>query len=333
MKAILFDQFGEPGKVLRLGDKPIPTPGRNEVRVRMLASPINPSDLMTVRGVYGRLPDLPATPGFEGVGVVDALGPGMMPWLRGLRVGRRVAVLNSGGGNWQEHVVVPFRQAVPVPDDVAEEQVASFFVNPATVLAMVGKVLNVQRGDWLAQSAGGSSLARMVIRLGKSRGFRTINLVRRDSWIPELKKLGADHVLVEGKDNIPERIREITGGGVLHALDCVGGETALNLVRSLGKKGKLLLYGTLSDEPIRLEPRLLMGPQASVEGFWLSEWVKDQGIFTMLGLFREILREMRAGVFHTPVAATYPLEQISEAVTHAAQPGRDGKILLRIGSK
>src|SRR5262249_39016411 len=106
MKAIVFDRFGPPGEVLYVKDVPAPEPGPGQVRGRMPASRVTPSDRLVVRGQCGRLPDLPATPGFEGVGVVDAAGPGLLKLLRGLKPGRRVAVLNPRGGNWQEQVVV-----------------------------------------------------------------------------------------------------------------------------------------------------------------------------------------------------------------------------------
>src|SRR5262249_39210152 len=138
MKAIVFDRFGEPAEVLQVRDVPVPEPGRKQVRVRMRACPINPSDLLMVRGTYGWLPQLPATPGFEGVGVVEAYGSGL---LGRLRLGKRVAVLNSQTGNWQEHVIVPARQVVPVPSSLPDEQAATFFVNPASALVMTRNVL------------------------------------------------------------------------------------------------------------------------------------------------------------------------------------------------
>src|SRR3954470_7509020 len=99
MKAVVFEKFGEPAAELRVGDVPMPEPGPGEVRVRMIATPVNPSDLLVVRGRYGVLPTLPATPGFEGVGVVDKAGPGL---LGRLVVGKRVTVINDRGGNWAE---------------------------------------------------------------------------------------------------------------------------------------------------------------------------------------------------------------------------------------
>src|SRR5437660_118043 len=140
MKAVVFEQFGDPAEVLHVREMAVPEPGPGQVRVRMIASPINPSDLLIVRGQYGRRPALPATPGFEGVGVVEAAGPGL---LGRLRMGHRVAVINGVTGNWQEQAVVPARQVVPVPAAVTDEQAATFFVNPASALVMVRKVLKV----------------------------------------------------------------------------------------------------------------------------------------------------------------------------------------------
>lgn len=332
MKAIVFDRFGDPRDVLQVRDVPAPPdPGPGDVRVRMRMSPINPSDLMTVRGVYGRLPALPATPGFEGVGVIDAVGSGWLSALRGIKPGRRVAVLNGKGGNWAEFVNLSARHVVPVPDDLPDDQVAAYFVNPATAIVMTQRVLQVSRGNWLLQTGAGSALGRMVIRLGKHFGFRTINIVRRKELAPELKAIGADEVLSTADDNIPARIAEITGGALVpYALDCIGGPGVVDVVQCLAPQGRLLVYGTLSGELIPLDPRLLMGGQRAIEGFWLSEWVKQQGIFRMLSLFRQITSLLRTGVLTTPVAATYSLDQLPQAIEHVEKSARGGKILLKV---
>jgi NADPH:quinone reductase-like Zn-dependent oxidoreductase len=332
MKAIVFDRFGPPAEVLHVLDVPEPEPGPGQVRVRMRASPINPSDLLVVRGQYGRLPKLPASPGFEGVGVIDAAGPGLLRLLRGLKPGRRVAVLNGRGGNWAESVVIPARQAVPVPDDIPDEQAAGFFVNPATALLMTRWVLRVPAGAWLLQTAAGSALGRMVLRLGRRDGFRTINVVRRRAQAEELRRAGGDAVIATDEEDLERRVREITeGAGAPFALDAVGGATAGAVARSLAAEGRMLLYGTLSGEPIPLDPRALIVGQKRVEGFWLSEWTARQGVLTMLKLFRQITRLLRAGVLTSEVGATFPLEEIRAAVERAETPGRQGKVLLRMG--
>jgi NADPH:quinone reductase len=328
-KAVVFDEFGKPTEVLRVREIATPSPSAGQVRVRMIASPINPSDLLVVRGEYGRLPKLPATPGFEGVGVVEAAGPGL---LGKLRLGKRVAVLNSGGGNWCEQVIVPARQVVPVLSSVTDEQAAAFFVNPASALLMTRYILRVPEGEWLLQTAAGSALGRMVIRLGRQYGFRTINVVRRRDQAEDLLRAGADATICFGEESLEERVKEFTGGnGARFAIDAVGGATATAVVRSLALSGRLLLYGTLSGEPMTVDPRTLMVADARVEGFWLSNWVRQQSVLTMLGLFRRINRLLAANVLTSETAASFPLDEVGAAVKQAEMPGRSGKVLLRMG--
>jgi NADPH:quinone reductase-like Zn-dependent oxidoreductase len=332
MKAVVFDRFGAPEEVLQVRDSPVLEPGPGQVRVRMLASPVNPSDLLVIRGQYGRLPALPATPGFEGVGRVEAAGPGLLRWLRGLRPGRRVAVLNSSGGNWQEQVIVPARQLIPLPEDIPDEQAAVFFVNPASAVVMTCHVLKVPAGESLLQTAAGSALGRMVIRLGKHYGFKTINVVRRREQVEELHQLGADAVICSADESIPDRVRELTQGtGVRFAIDAVGGATGSAVVQALGYGGRLLVYGTLSGEPLSVDSRDLMVGQKTVQGFWLSEGMRKQRILAILGLLRSIKNLMREGIVTTEIGATFSLDEIRQAVTQAAQPGRKGKVLLKIG--
>jgi NADPH:quinone reductase-like Zn-dependent oxidoreductase len=329
VKRVVFDRFGPPAEVLRIEDDvPAPQPKRGEVLVRMLASPVNPSDLMYIAGKYGLKPTLPATPGFEGVGVVEATGGGLLGWWR---KGNRVAVINDRIGNWAEYTVTKARQVVPVPDEMSDEQAATFFVNPATAIAMTQHVLKITRGAWLLQSAAGGELGKMVIRLGYKLAFRTINVVRRREQVDELKKLGADHVIVESDGPIPEQVRKLVPDGVRYAIDPVGGETGSQVIASLSHSGRCLLYGSLSDEPVSVHPRYFIGNNIRVEGFWLGEWAKKQRILTMLGLFRRVRALMREGVLQTQFAATYPMEDVRKAAEHAALPGKGGKVLLRIG--
>src|SRR5207248_45409 len=128
-----------------------------------------------------------------------------------------------------------------------------------------------------------SALGRMIVKLGRHRRFRTINLVRSPESAEPLRRLGADAVIVTTTEPVAARIAELTGGrGVGHALDCVGGEMGRLAVEALGPGGRMLCYGTLSGEPIALEPRALMTGQKTIAGFWLSEWVKTQGPLAML---------------------------------------------------
>ncbi len=326
MKAIVFERFGEPAEVLQVRDVPKPEPGLGEVLVRMIATPINPSDLLVVRGRYVKLPDPPATPGFEGVGVVEKAGPGL---IGKLAVGKRVTVINDKGGNWAEYAVINARQARPVPDDLPDEQVASFFVNPATVLGMVRHVLQVPRGAWLLQSAANSNLGKMIVKLGKHDGFKTINVVRRREAMAELESLGADVVLSTTDGPIDEQVRQAVGGpGVGYALDPVGGAIGSGLVRSLTPGGRMLVYGSLSEEPLEIRSRTLISGALDIQGFWLGHFMRGRYIPQNLRLFREIARLIRAGTLATEPGEKRPLDAIGEAVALSETSSAPGKVLL-----
>ena len=328
MKAAVFDQTGTPSEVLAVREVDAPVPTRGEVAIRMLTASINPSDLMYIRGNYGLRPKCPATPGFEGVGVVESSGGG---FLANRYVGKRVVVLNDRRGNWAEQTTALARQCIPVPTDFTDEQAATFFVNPATALAITSYVFRIPKGAWLLQTAAGSALGKMVIRLGKSNGFRTVNVVRRPEQIDELKKLGADEVVLEA-DIFENRVRSLGDEGVPFVMDAVGGETGTRAVSCLASGGRAILYGLLSGEPISLDPRFLITGSKSIQGFWLGDWIKTLGIARKLMLIRRIRSLIRTGMLATDVGQTYSLDQVNEAVRKAEEPGRGGKVLLRIGS-
>lgn len=332
MQAVQFAKPGTPTAVLRVVEVETPQPARGEVRVRMLASPINPSDLMFVEGTYGQQPVLPATPGFEGVGVVEA-GGGV---LGRMLTGQRVAVLNRRGGNWAEQVVVPAKQVVPIGRSLPQEQAATFFVNPLTAVVLTERVCRLQRGEWLLQSAAGSSLGRMVIRLGRTNGFRTLNIVRRADQVSELKALGAHEVLVfDAATDDPEvLIAEVLDrtGGVRCAIDPVGGTAGSALVRCLRERGRLVVFGSLSGQPLQVSPRTLLTSRVMIEGFWLGPWMLSQPLPTKLRLIRRVRRLIEQGVLRTDVGATFPLTEVRAAVEAAMAPERSGKVLIQMRS-
>jgi NADPH2:quinone reductase len=259
--------------------------------------------------------------------VVEATGGGLLGILR---KGKRVAVLGSRTGCWAEYAVCPARQVFPVPADIPDEQAAGLFVNPLTAVVLTREVLAVPAGAWLLQSAAGSSLGKMVVALGKKNGFKTLNVVRRREQVDELKRLGADAVVVESDGPIPEQVAKVTGGGVSYALDAVGGATGTGVVRSLNAGGKAVLYGLLSGEPINVDSRFMITGSKAVQGFWLADWIRGQRVLKLLGLIREVRGLVRGGTIRADIAATYPLGQITDAVSHAARDAKGGKVLLKM---
>ena len=198
--------------------------------------------------------------------------------------------------------VIPALQAVPVPADLPAEQVASFFVNPATALAMTRCVLKVPRGVWLlckllpaAPWAAWSSAWASITDSAPSTSFAEREQAR------ELQLLGGDALVCTADESIENRVAALTENrGVPFALDAVGGAVGMAVV-PLRLGGRMLVYGILSGEPVPLDGLALIVGQKAVEGFLLSDWARRQSPLAMLLLFRRISRLLRTGVLATEV--------------------------------
>jgi NADPH2:quinone reductase len=194
---------------------------------------------------------------------------------------------------------VPAQALLPVPDDLPDEQVASFFVNPATAILMLRHVLAIPAGEWLLQSAAGSELGRMIIRLAKHDGIRTVNVVRRREAVAGLERLGADAVIVSTEGPIDEQVRRIVDPqGVKYAIDPVVGETGTQMYQALGEEGRMLVYGSLTGEPIRVgaDPRFILAGRRILEVFWLGYWFNRLDETARRQLVQEIVTLMREGI-------------------------------------
>ena len=153
-----------------------PPPAAGQALVATVASPINPSDVLTLTGHYGALPPLPAVGGTEGVGRIAAVGEG----VTGLSVGGLV-LPPPGSGTWVTHVLTDARSLVPLPEGADPLQLAMLTVNPPTASLMLGDFVPLSAGDWVIQNVANSGVGGYLIQLAKRRGLRTVNLVRRES--------------------------------------------------------------------------------------------------------------------------------------------------------
>lgn len=350
MKALQFSEYGKAQDVLKLVDLMESEPGDGQVKVKMLMAPINPSDIFnTIEGTYKKavnrtiwnhgknqlaidpngertIPELPQVPGLEGVGVVVKAGKG----LRGkLMMGKRVLVI--GGSTWQEYSVVDAKQVLPASKKLTNAQAATSFVNPVTAYIMTREVLKCQKGSFLLQSAGNSELGKMVIRLGKHYGFKTINLIRNKDQAAHLKSLGADHVIDITTEDLKTRIHEITGGkGANFGLDPIGGELPSKMIQCLGLRGRMLVYGTLTTEPLSFSPRDLMTPLTSLEGFFLTNYMAGIGLLKKLSIIGKVGKLVASGVLDSEIGPHFTLAQYQDAISAVNQPGNKGKVLFKI---
>src|SRR5712671_3935184 len=319
MRAIQMEQFGDPAQVIRVVDiEEPPPPAPHQVLLSVEVSPLNKHDLLVVSGMLAR-PPLPHIPGAEGVARVLATGPE----VDGLQVGDLV-VLPLYAGAWRERLVVPADSLFALPAGGNIEQYSMLGSNPPTAGLMLSECTPLQPGDWVVQNAANSGVGRSLIALGKARGIKTINLVRRPELIPELQAIGGDLVVVD-EDGALDKIRAAVGNGrVPLAIDGVAGKSSAMIAGALSEHGIFVVYAYMGGGPVAINPFDLIVKRIVVKGFFLNHPDIEPKIHAAL---RETVPLVASGAIQVPIAATYPLSSLREAVLHAQ---RGGKVLLNL---
>ncbi len=323
MYGVQINAFGKPWDVVETITLPDPgAPGAGEVVVDMEFSPINPSDLVLMRGVYGVKPKLPAPVGAEGVARVTKIGSG----VTGLKEGDRV-LFPRGTSTWLTRSKIKADNLFALPATADAQQLSMLMVNPPTAYLMLTEYVALKKGDWVIQSAGNSAVGRAVIAIARQMGVHTVSVVRRPELIDELKKLGADVVLVEGPD-LAKRVAEATGKAkIMLALDSIGGPGLMALNDCLANGGTLVAYGVMSGGPGPFFTAPNIFRDLTLKGFWLMNWFNRNPPERVLEIQKQMASWIADGTIFTPVEATYPLDQSAAAISHAAKG--TGKILFR----
>lgn len=322
MRAIQINNYGNPVDSVEVVNLPEPAaPGAGEVLIGVEYSPINPADLLLIMGYYAVRPALPAVAGNEGVGTIIAVGPGVTH----VKAGDRVATPLTSF-TWRERMVVPAARLVALPQDADPKQLSMLTVNPVTAQLLLG-FAELNAGDWLVQNAGNSGVGRSVIAFARERGIKTINIVRREELVAELKAAGGDVVLVEG-DDIAARVRAAIGDGkVKLGFDGVAGPATGVVASILDPAATLVCYGAMSNGAAVINPADVVFKQLKINGFFLGS---PEHAVKFPALVRAGGELIAAGKLNVPVAAVYPLEAVKDALVHAQ---RGGKVLLDIAGK
>ena len=324
MRALVHSSFGDPAEVLSVQDVPSPEPGPGQVRLRVLLATVHNHDLLTVRGLYGYKPELPARSGTEAVGVVDAVGEGVDAAL----LGRRVTV-GGAFGAWAEFVLAPAAGLIPVPDDIPDEQAAQLGSMPFSAISVLDS-LGLAAGDWMIQNAANGAVGRMVAQLGAARGVHVVSLVRRAEGIVELEAQGVQNVVATDAEDWQDQVRALTAGAAIRAgIDSVGGEASGQVAAMLGEGGLLVVFGAMASPTMRISSGDVIFKQLTVRGFWGSKVAAAMPADQRGALFGELLQRIREGVLTLPVSAVLPFDRVAEASEDNLRAGREGKILLR----
>lgn len=332
MKIVRYRRFGVPEEVVEVEDVPVPVPGAGEVLIRLEAAPVHIADLKHIRGLpWFDQYKPPYTPGYEGVGRISAVGPGVPPE----RIGRRV-FLPVRFGSWAEEIVAPSEGLWSAPEGVSAEQLALVPINFSTAWLLLRHPTPLregllQPGDWVIQNAANSNVGYYLIRLCRQWGLHSVNVVRRPEPLGSLADAGGDLNLIDG-DDLAERVRRVVPKGRLKlAIDAIAGDATTRLGRCFGSEGGIISsYGLLSGEPCKLPPEMLMLDDVTLTGFFAARTIQQLGVDAAAVMQADINALLVAHPPDAPIAGIYALDDVRAAVAHAGRTGtdREGKIVL-----
>jgi NADPH2:quinone reductase len=322
MRAATFTQTGPARDVLHVIEVPTPEPGPGEVRIRLAASGVNPSDVKR-RGAApaGSRPEFPLViPHSDGAGTIDAVGSGVDASRIGQRVWTWNAQFERPFGTAAEYVSLPSTQAVVLPDDVEFAAGACFGVPALTAyqaIALDGSV----RGQTLLVQGGAGAVAFYVIQFAKADGATIITTVSSEDKGAIAKRAGADHVINYKTDDVAERIRELTGGkGVDRIIEVDLAANGMSIPKLLKERGKVVVYGSGAPE-IRIPA--LIRYATTIEFIYVYKLSEPERARAEAGLDAM----MRAGTLQHHIGKHFPLDQIVEA-HECVEAGSNGNVIL-----
>jgi NADPH:quinone reductase-like Zn-dependent oxidoreductase len=328
MRQLQLLAHGEPSDVIELNTVAESPLGQEDVLVSMEAAPLNPSDFLFVRGMYGIRPAFPSPVGAEGVGRITQTGSKVDRALQGQRV---LILPTYEQGTLADQVVVPVRNIVPMSDKADPLQLSMIGINPATAYLLLSQYVSLMPGDWIGQTAANSALGQYVIKLAKLAGVKTLNVVRRKEAAEQVRRFGGDCVVHQGDDLQKDIERALDGKKLSLVLDIVGGTAVGELAKALKSGGSVVVCALQSGEFPAVSPKDLIYRGLSLHGFWLINWIRNAPRAEIQELYHKLGDLVADGLLSAAVEHVYPLVQFKEAFEHSLRSSRDGKILFKFG--
>ncbi|MDB5151888.1 MAG: hypothetical protein JWR54_639 [Mucilaginibacter sp.] len=322
MKAIQLKAYGQPVDNVGLVEiNDIGTINNDEVVIEVLYSPVNPSDLLLMRGTYPIQPELPAVIGGEGVGRVVSVGSSVSTVKPG-----DIVTIPFGTFAWSEKVVAKAAELVVLPANVDLQQAAMLSINPPTAVLLLEEFVSLNSGDWVVFNAANASVSHSIIAVAKSKGIKTLGIVRRKEAVDIALKAGADVVLIDDQNVVAEAKKATNNAEIKLGLDAVGGKATNSIAEILGNEGYLVCYALMSREPINVSQIGIIFRGIQIHGFFMY---LPNYIPKLKNAILQSVELLEQGKLNVPLAEIYPPERVKEAIQRTID---GGKVLLQFNS-
>ncbi len=340
MKAVLFREHGGPG-MLTYEEMPIPKIGPQEILVRVKACALNHLDIWVREGNPAYPMPLPHVSGSDIAGVIEEVGsqvegfkigqhifvsPGVSCWRCEFCLAGRDNLCRSYSligammhGGYAEFVKVPFRNVLPIPENLSFEQAAAFPLVSVTASHMLFELANLVYGETVLIMGGGSGVGSMAIQMAKLAGARVITTVGVDDKIPKAVLLGADAVINHAKEKVAARVKMLTEGkGADVVVEHIGPDLWDVCIEALRKGGRLITCGATTGAEVKLNLRYLFSHQLTLKGSYMGTRAQLVKAAELMGQKRLV----------SVIDRIYPLKEARAAQEQMLSRRLFGKIVL-----
>jgi NADPH2:quinone reductase len=326
MRAVMFKGTGDPS-ILTLVDAPARSPGRGEVRVRVTSAGLNRADALYRAGNYLMRTPGESRSGFEGAGIIEAVGPGTT-----LTIGDRVGVLPSSfdvvsEGAAAESMTVAEAVVVPTPRTVNDRDAGAIWMQYLTAWGALVEIAAIGPGDWVIVPAASSSVGIAAIQLGRARGAQVIAATTSAAKVAALARFGPDAIIDTRTEPYVTRVKEITGGrGARVIFDPIYGPIVNDHIRAACREAIVFVYGALDFTPLVLDPGGMLRKQIRLQGYTIAPLLGNPE--SRARAVAGITTHLERGDFAPLIDSYYPLERIQDAHRRLESNCQIGKVVV-----
>jgi NADPH2:quinone reductase len=337
MKAIRVEQFGEP-EVMRLVEVPDPQPGPGQVLVRMHAAGVNPVETYIRAGTYARKPTLPFTPGNDGAGMIERVGPpsseGKSVAISGvtgggvseLRIGDRVYTAGSISGTYAEYALCHTAQVHPLPANASFAQGAAMGTPYATAYRALYQRAEAQPNETVLVHGASGGVGTAALQLARARGLRVLGTAGTERGRKLVREQGAHDVFDHGAPDYLAQIMKATEGrGVDVILEMVANVNLGKDLTLLASRGRVVVIGNRGRAEI--DARDAMSRDADIRGMVLPNTPPGE----MASIHAALVAGLDNGTLRPVIGQELALAEAPRAHRAAIEPGAFGKIVLVVG--
>lgn len=325
MKAALVEN-----KKMVIKEVPEPVPASGEVLVEIYATALNRADLLQKQGTYPSPAGWPEWPGLELAGKIVAIGKDAAK-NSPFKVGDKVCAL-VGGGGYAEKIAVPYQLIMPIPKGLTMAQAASLPEAYATSYLNLFCEGKLQKGQTVYVAAGASGLASAAIPIAKAAGAYVVTSVQKTEQTDKIKNLGADYIIVQEKESIPQAFERLEKEGrpVSVCMDCLGGEDLGDALSFMARGGYWVLISTLAGVETQVKLRPLLTKGLHLVGSMLRNRTNEMKAEILSGLVDTVWPHLESGAIKPSIYKALPFDQVNEAHGILERFENTGKVVLHI---